>query len=102
MVGAQNVRLANLITGLSQIIGACIFGYALDATRFRRSIRAKAVLGVLFVLTMVIWGGGYAWQKNYTRPEVTAKTYVKDDWTTSGYGGPLVLYMMYGFYDGKW
>ena len=24
------------------------------------------------------------------------------DWTDSGYGGPLVLYMFYGFYDAAW
>ena len=86
---------------MSQIFGACAFGYALDITRVRRSVRAKAVMVVLFVLTMVIWGGGYAWQRNYTRAEVSVDGYPKDDWTTSGYGGPLVLYMMYGFYDGK-
>ncbi|KAL9118349.1 MAG: hypothetical protein Q9187_005108 [Circinaria calcarea] len=49
---------------------------------------------------MSIWGGGYAWQKQYTRDEVSADNYVKDDWTTRGYGGPLVLYMCYGFFDG--
>ena len=66
-----------------------------------RPTRAKAALAVLFTITMAIWGGGYAWQKQYTRPEVSAKTYVKDDWTTSGYVGPMFLYMFYGFYDGK-
>ena len=45
-------------------------------------------------------GGGYAWQKKYNRAETTPKTYVKDDWTTNGYVGPMFLYMFYGFYDG--
>ena len=71
----------------SQIIGAYVFGSALDIKSIRRSTRAKALLAVLFTITMAIWGGGYAWQKQYTRAETAAKTYVKDDWTTSGYGG---------------
>lgn len=24
------------------------------------------------------------------------------DWTTSGYAGPMFLYMFYGFYDASW
>ena len=84
----------------SQIIGACVFGYALDTSSVRRSIRARAALTVLFVITMAIWGGGYAWQKQYDRAETSPKNAPKDDWTTSGYAGPMFLYMFYGFYDG--
>ncbi|KAI9800960.1 MAG: hypothetical protein M1833_003097 [Piccolia ochrophora] len=91
--------LNNLLYWLSQIIGAYAFGYALDTRSIRRSIRARAALSALFVITMIIWGGGYAYQRQYTRDETTPETYVKDDWTTSGYVGPMVLYMFYGFYD---
>ena len=52
----------------------------------------------MFVLTMTIWGGGYAWQLKYTRATVKAT----GDWTDSGYAGPLILYMCYGFYDAAW
>lgn len=100
-----NVRtraLNGVLYWTSQIIGAYIFGYALDLSRFRRSVRAKAAWGVLFVITMAIWGGGYAWQKQYTRSETSADDYVKMDWTTSGYVGPMFLYMFYGFYDAAW
>ena len=85
----------------SQIIGAYIFGYALDMPKVRRTMRAKASLVVLFVITMAIWGGGYAWQKPYTRAETSATTYVAEDWTASGYVGPMFLFMFYGFYDGR-
>ena len=98
-----NIRtraLNNTLYWTSQIIGAFLFGYALDAKSVRRTMRAKIAWGVLFTITMVIWGGGYAWQKTYTRAETSSKTYIKEDWTTSGYVGPMFLYIFYGFYDG--
>ncbi|KAL8970392.1 MAG: hypothetical protein Q9183_001548 [Haloplaca sp. 2 TL-2023] len=100
-----NVRtraLNGVLYWSSQIIGAYVFGYALDISSIRRSIRAKAVWVVLFVITMVVWGGGYAWQRQYTREETSAEDYVKMDWTTGGYAGPMFLYMFYGFYDAAW
>ncbi|KAL8692326.1 MAG: hypothetical protein Q9218_002619 [Villophora microphyllina] len=100
-----NVRtraLNGVLYWSSQIVGAYVFGYALDLTRFRRSTRAKAAWMVLFVITMAIWGGGYAWQKQYTRAETSADNYVKMDWTSSGYVGPMFLYMFFGFYDAAW
>lgn len=100
-----NIRtrsLNNVLYWSSQIFGASIFGFALDAKSVRRTVKAKAAWVVLFVITMAIWGGGYAWQKQYTRAEVTAKGYVKDDWTTSGYVGPMFLFMFYGFFDAAW
>ena len=93
--------LNNTLYWTSQIIGACIFGYALDIQRVSRSTRAKAAWGVLFVITMAIWGGGYAWQKTYNRAETAPKTAPKEDFTSSGYVGPMFLYMFYGFYDGS-
>ena len=98
-----NIRtraLNNTLYWTSQIIGAYVFGYMLDIRSLRRPVRAKLAWGILFAITMAIWGGGYAWQKGYTREETSPKTYVKDDWTTSGYVGPMFLYMFYGFYDG--
>ena len=100
-----NIRtraLNNVLYWTSQIIGAYVFGYALDTTRLRRTLRAKIVLVVLFVITMAIWGGGYAWQRQYTRPMVSPKNYRKVDFKDSGYVGPMFLYMFYGFYDAAW
>jgi hypothetical protein len=63
------------------------------------------------VLTMTVWGGGYAYQKTYTRalvgqgsktPDDTSDDYIKTDWTDSGYVGPMFLYIFYGFYDAAW
>lgn len=103
--------LNNVLYYLMQIAGAYIFGYALDKKSISRTMRAKAAWVALFVLTFAIWGGGYAFQKGYTRalvnkgadtPDDPTDDYHKLDWTDSGYGGPLFLYMCYGFYDAAW
>ena len=99
-----NVRtrsLNSVLYYISQIIAAYIFGYTLDISGIRRSVKAKAVWVVLAVLTFAIWGGGYAFARTYTRGETENKSYVKEDFTTRGYVGPMFLYMFYGFYDGK-
>jgi hypothetical protein len=57
---------------------------------------------VLFVITMVIWGGGYAFQKGYTRESVKADPNEILDFKSHGYVGPMFLYMFYGFYDAAW
>lgn len=94
--------LNGLLFWLAQIVGALIFGYALDLERFSRPTRAKASLAVLLTLTMAIWGGGYAYQKDYTRASVKLDSFVPTDWTTPGYVGPMFLYFFYGFYDAAW
>lgn len=97
--------LNNVIYYIMQIVGAYMFGYALDMQRFRRSVRAKGAWVAIFLLTFAIWGGGYDFQKGYTRETTEANAdgthpvLASMDWTDSGYGGPLVLYMFYGFYD---
>lgn len=95
----------------SQIFGATVFGFALDFPRASRRTRARCAWVALMVLTFAIWGGGYAFQMHYTRAEVnkgadtpndTSDDYVKMDWTSHGYVGPMFLYMFYGFYDAAW
>ncbi|KAI9723096.1 MAG: hypothetical protein M1828_004344 [Chrysothrix sp. TS-e1954] len=93
--------LNNLLYWTSQIIGAFVFGFGLDLRYFSRPTKAKIAWAMIFVLTMAIWGGGYAFQ-DYTRAQTGSKTYVPTDWTTSGYVGPMFLYMFYGFYDAAW
>lgn len=67
--------LNNLLYWASQIIGASIFGYCLDFKKFSRPTRAKAAWAALFILTMVIWGGGYDFQRGYTRVSVASSDY---------------------------
>lgn len=88
---------------MSQIIGAWIFGIFLDTTYFRRTTRAKICMGALFVLTCVIWGAGYDFQKGYTRESTLLdENFVPMDFTDSGYVGPMFLYMFYGAFDSVW
>jgi hypothetical protein len=89
----------------AQIVAAVIIGPLLDVERVRRSVRAKIALTTLFILTVVIWGSGYAWQKKYTRADVDPKIHPEFkgwDWTTEGYVGPMFLYFFYGMYDAIW
>jgi len=95
--------LNNTLYWSSQIIGAFIFGSALDVKRVSRSLKAKCDFVALLVITMSIWGGGYAFQHTTEPRSVTsAKGYVGMDWKDSGYVGPMFLYMFYGFYDAAW
>ena len=93
-----NVRtraLNSLLYWLMQMVGAFIFGQLLDLKCLSRPWRAKLNFGILLAVTMGIWGGGYAFQKQYTRESGAIDT----DFTDSGYIGPMFLYMFYGFYD---
>jgi len=100
-----NVRtraLNGVIYYIMQIIGAYIFGFALDIKGIRRTTRAKAAWAALFALIMVIWGFGYMFQKTYDRATIEDKSHKKKDWSDPGYAGPFVLYAFYGFSDAAW
>jgi len=105
----RTAALNNVLYYIMQIVGAFIFGYALDIEGVRRSTRAKAVWVALFTLTFAIWGGGYAFQ-NYTRAEVSHTDAAGNadplvpilDWKSHGYVGVMFLYMFYGMFDAAW
>lgn len=79
-----------------------MFGFALDFPNVRRTTRAKVAWVVMFLLTAGVWGGGYAFQRQYTRQAVKAEDQDLRDWTDGGYVGPMFLYLFYGFYDAAW
>ena len=87
--------LNSLLYWLMQMVGALFFGQTLDLKWLSRPMRAKLNLFLLLAITMGTWGGGYAFQKGYTRETVEATK----DWNDSGYVGPMFLYLFYGFYD---
>lgn len=87
--------LNSLLYWLMQMVGAFIFGQLLDLKYFSRPTRAKINFGILIAITLGIWGGGYAFQKTYTRESILQPT----DWSDGNYIGPMFLYMFYGFYD---
>jgi MFS family permease len=90
--------LNDFLYWFAQIVAATAIGPILDITYFRRTTRARAALIILFALTMIIYGGGYAFQKQYNR----STPQNAEDWTFSGYVGPMFLYFFYGFYDACW
>jgi hypothetical protein len=94
--------LNNTLYWLAQMLGALVFGSALDYSYVRRTTRAKIAWIVMFVLTFAIWGGGYVFQKKYTREDKEKEDYTPYDWNTNGYAGPMFLYICYGFYDAAW
>ncbi|KAI9710422.1 MAG: hypothetical protein M1812_007458 [Candelaria pacifica] len=93
---------------LAQIFGALVFGFALDIPNIRRTTRARAAWVAMFVLTFAIWGGGYVFQMKYTRKDtiISEDKSVHNpfilDWKSTGYVGPMFLYIFYGFYDAAW
>lgn len=93
--------LNNTLYWLAQMIGALVFGLALDLP-IRRTLRAKIAWAVMFALTFAIWGGGYVFQRRYTRKDAEADSFFQYDWTSDGYIGPMFLYIFYGFYDAAW
>lgn len=100
-----NIRtraLNNVLYWVAQMFGAAVFGFGLDFPNIRRTTRAKAAWVVMSALTMGVWGGGYVFQRRYTREDTAAVPHFTYDWETSGYVGPMFLYMAYGFYDAAW
>ncbi|KAI8870656.1 MFS general substrate transporter [Ramicandelaber brevisporus] len=82
---------------LFQMIGAACFGQFMDRDNISR--RRRAIIG--FVITAIIfnvaWIGGCILQSKY---DVDRKyTEVPIDFTDSAFGGPFVLYLLYGFTD---
>ena len=90
--------LNSVLYWLAQMFGALIFGFALDFPHVRRTTRAKVAWAVMFVLTFAIWGGGYTFQRLYTREDPLFAY----SWDTDGYVGPMFLFIFYGFYDAAW
>jgi hypothetical protein len=96
-------RALNGVTYYSmQIVGAYIFGFALDYKGLRRTVRAKIALATLFSVIMIIWGLGYKFQTTYDRASAKANKDHLKDWSDEGFAGPFVLYMFYGFSDAAW
>ncbi|PGG96089.1 hypothetical protein GX51_07984 [Blastomyces parvus] len=97
-----NIRTRSLnscLYYLAQMFGAFFFGYMLDMPSLRRTTRARLGMAVLFVLTMAVWGGGYVWQRDYTREESEMDDFRVIDFKDSDYVGGMFMYIVYGIYD---
>ncbi|OAA53598.1 major facilitator superfamily transporter [Niveomyces insectorum RCEF 264] len=87
---------------MAQMVGGLVIGCILDMPWFSRPTRARIGWAVLFVTGMVIWGGGYAFQK--WEEARLAKGLKQDiDYTQGSLAtGPIFLYIFYGAYDALW
>jgi MFS family permease len=94
--------LNGVVYYIMQIVGAYVFGFALDIKGIRRTTRAKIAWAALFALIMIVWGCGYIFQKTYDRAWAADVNNPKKDWADAGFAGPFVLYMFYGFSDAAW
>jgi len=83
----------------AQMFGGAFIGVILDLPFFKRSMRAKIGWGIVFVLTMVIWGGGYAFQVWYNQMHLIHEVGWLDFDDAKAFVGPCFLYFFYGFYD---
>ncbi|KAI9483405.1 MAG: major facilitator superfamily domain-containing protein [Benjaminiella poitrasii] len=77
-----------------QIIGSLMIGFLLDNQRMSRRGRGILTLVILFFVSMGIWAGGFAFQLTFNNDFNTPI-----GWKDAGFGGPFVLYMLYGFAD---
>lgn len=89
---------------VAQVLGSYLMGRLLDYKHAERRKRAICGLGVLLVATMVIWGGGFAFQETFSR--ISAKSLTESDKidlvNSRRYAGPVVLYTLYGLFDAIW
>ncbi|TAQ86480.1 hypothetical protein B7494_g5192 [Chlorociboria aeruginascens] len=100
-----NIRtraLNNSLYWAMQIPGSLLVGYLLDLRNISRRLKAKVAFFSILLLTLGTRGGGYAWQRNYTRKEIALPSFQPLDFKDSNYGGPLVLFMSYGLFDAIW
>ena len=79
--------LNSILYWSAQIVGATIFGYSLDYQGMTRRTKAKIDWAALMILTLAIWGGGYAFEKKFTRAETSADSFVAKVQTSSIFDG---------------
>lgn len=88
-----------LLYWLSQIFGSGLFALLLDFQgAFNRQHRACLGWAILTIVIFLVWGFGWAVQKDYERGTVTNKM----DWHDPAYPGRVWLYMFYGVTDSMW
>lgn len=102
---AFNIRTRSLNSALywiAQMLGGLVMGLILDMPGVNRPNRAKIAWVFCFVTGMVIWGGGYAYQKWLNRRLDEGLKQTIDYKQGSISTGPIFLYIFYGSYDAFW
>lgn len=101
--GALNAKRFNgrtralnaLLVGLGAICGAIVIGFLVDKLPAKR--RTRGWIGIAFTaaLTILVWGGGLAFQVQFKRTDPSPEW----DWTDPEARGPMALVFSYQFYD---
>eukprot|EP00268_Persea_americana_P031068 TRINITY_DN30183_c0_g1_i3.p1 TRINITY_DN30183_c0_g1~~TRINITY_DN30183_c0_g1_i3.p1 ORF type:complete len:482 (-),score=57.93 TRINITY_DN30183_c0_g1_i3:632-2077(-) len=97
MFNLRTRGLNNIFYWVAQMIGSIGIGYVLDFSFKSRRVRAFVGFGIVALLGIAIWGGGFASQLNYSRDKLPKKLDFKD--SGKDYAGPFVLYFSYGSLD---
>ncbi|KAJ6441076.1 MFS transporter [Purpureocillium lavendulum] len=100
-----NIRSRSLngaLYWLAQMLGGLLIGLILDLPWLSRPNRARLGWAVVFVTGMVIWGGGYQFQKWQDAREAAGHKQDIDYKEGSLSTGPIFLYIFYGAYDALW
>lgn len=99
-----NIRTRSLNSALywiAQMLGGFFIGFVLDLKYFRRGQRVLLGWGVLFVVGMVIWGGGLRFQL-WNDARIDEGFFQDLDFTDREAVGPIFLFIFYGMYDALW
>jgi hypothetical protein len=77
-----------------QIVASILIGLVLDYSKLKRRDRGLIGLGITFLICMGVWAGGLVFQLTFDRSFDSPI-----HWTSPGFGGPFVVYILYGFTD---
>lgn len=108
VVNGQNFTIrARALNGffywIAQIVGALLMGLLVDLPKLHRQRRAWIAWTLLFTSGMIIWGGGYAFERWSGRHSAHPELKQPIDFTQGRpYVGPMFLYFFYGMYDAFW
>ncbi|KAI9298797.1 MFS general substrate transporter [Neoconidiobolus thromboides FSU 785] len=90
----------------AQMVGAYGMGKLLDYPKMKRSSKGLIGLAALTISFTAVWGGALAFQLQFTAEDNPFKAYTAPtasspgvDFTSSNYGGLIVLYLLFGLLD---
>lgn len=87
---------------MAQMVGGLLMGLILDFPWLNRPGRARLGWAFTFATGMIIWGGGFAFQKWETKRLAQGLKQDIDYTHGSLSAGPMLLYIFYGSYDAIW
>jgi len=85
------------LEGAGAIVGALMIGYiVLDGKRFRRRTRGYLGLGVVMILTIIIWACSLSWQVTFTREDAKKGAFINYKDAAYTGKGPIFFFYYYG------